>query len=149
MARFTMPKQSGLHPLVYTRRSRPGSTRIVEHGGSVYCLTDKLRFTHTRLTTNNKSRSDQDFTQLCISDSYFTINEYMGSTSTERIKFALKVLAQRYSVKGNDVPTPAENQRLESWLGPEIRWVCLRHHEHRWHWSAWLCMRLFGDPRST
>jgi len=44
----------------------------------------------------------------------------MGSTSTERIKFALKVLAQRYSVKGIDVPTPAENQRLESMLGAEI-----------------------------
>src|SRR5207245_11372481 len=73
----------------------------------------------------------------------------MGSTSIERIKFAVKVLAQRYSVKGIDVPTPAENQRLESRPRAEICWVCLRHHEHRWHWSAWLCMRLFGDPRNT
>jgi len=24
------------------------------------------------------------------------------------------------------------------------RWSCLRHHEHRWYWTAWLCIALRG-----
>ena len=51
--------------VVYTLRFRPegvdrGPARIAEHGECDWLT----RFTHTRLTTNNKSRSDQDFTQL-------------------------------------------------------------------------------------
>lgn len=24
----------------------------------------------------------------------------------------------------------------------KICWSCLRHHEHRWYWTAWLCIAL-------
>ena len=74
-----------------------------------------------------------------------SLYEFMSSTSTERIKLALKVLAQRHSIKAKRVPMRAEIKRSKWWGGSQIRWVCLRNHEHRWHWSAWLCMRLFGN----